>query len=148
MAAGVSSVAVADLDGDGDLDVLAGSSLYGEPFYWFENMGGGAFGIGQALGVNWYGSFNHRVTAVDLDEDGDEDILVEGDGHFGVYWGRNDGNGAPDSWTLLDFGYGSNVHDFGACPIDLDGDGDVDVITGRSSFIQSPCFLFENLGAG
>lgn len=145
---GVNSVAVADLDGDGDLDVLAGSVLYDEPFYWFENMGGGTFGIGQPLGVNWYSTFNHRVTAVDLDEDGDEDILVEGDGFFGVYWGRNDGNGAPSSWTFLDFGYGAGVCDFAASPIDFDGDGDVDVISARSVVIGAPCFLFKNLGAG
>jgi len=75
--AGVRSVNAADVNGDGDIDVLGGGMGIG--LAWFENTGG--------TGTSWTkhtvdSSFNYGVQAVsalDIDEDGDMDLLGNGD---------------------------------------------------------------------
>ena len=66
------TVLAADLDGDGDLDALAG--FWNNNVSWYENMDGrGAFGPQRVIttAVNVCRS----VYAADLDEDGDLDLL-------------------------------------------------------------------------
>jgi uncharacterized protein (DUF2141 family) len=143
----------ADLDGDGDLDVLAGEFL--GDFLYFENTAGpGAppdfigptpnpFGLAPAAG-----SYSAPSVA-DLDGDGDLDVLGgESDGGF-AYYENTAGAGAPptfaaavtDPFGLADVGYRN-----APSVADLDGDGDLDVLSGEhfGSFLY-----FENTaGAG
>jgi hypothetical protein len=67
------SVAITDIDGDQDQDILAGG-------YWFENDGNENFTehiIGEGLGAgnNYY---SQGINYADIDGDGDMDILVAG----------------------------------------------------------------------
>ena len=73
-ASDVRSVDAADLDGDGDRDVLAALGQAGGQCVWFRNNGAGVFG--PAIVVNATGGVPTSVHAEDLDGDGDRDYLL------------------------------------------------------------------------
>lgn len=112
-----SSVYAADLDEDGDLDVLSTSR---SGIHWQENTDGqGGFGspreITQESGAQSY--------AIDVDGDGDLDVLSAS---VPLTWFENtNGRGAFDvQHVITEEGY----HVSSVYPADLDGDGDLDVV--------------------
>jgi FG-GAP-like repeat/Secretion system C-terminal sorting domain len=122
----VNSISTADIDGDGDIDVAGSSPLQNE-VQWWENVDGS--------GVTWSmhevdDEFNntHCVYAVDMDDDGDIDLLGAAHTHFDddiIWWENLDGSGV--NWvrhvvTSNFFGAESTY------AIDMDGDGDIDVL--------------------
>ena len=115
------SVYSADLDGDGDMDVL--STSY-EGISWYENDGDGDFGSQQIITIN-ADTFIYSVYATDLDGDGDMDVLsgVSGDD---IFWYENV-NGDGSVWIehviLNIFCWASKTY-----AADLDSDGDKDII--------------------
>ncbi|MBK9461508.1 MAG: VCBS repeat-containing protein [Sphingobacteriales bacterium] len=66
------SVYAADLDNDGDMDVLSASSG-DDKIAWYENDGSGNFGTQQIITTDANGATS--VYAADLDNDGDMDVL-------------------------------------------------------------------------
>ena len=120
---GAKSVRVADLDNDGDNDVV-GASIFDNEITWWRNDGGEPIQWTEfTIDYNFYGA--HRVQTIDIDEDGDQDILAAA--YFGheIAWYRNDG-GNPLAWTKQTIATGF----LNACiaqAADLDGDGDLDV---------------------
>ena len=153
----VSAPTFADIDGDGDLDLLASifitetSDEYTR-LYYFENTGdfeNPNFGVPQ---VNPFGltldEELHEPTFKDLDGDGELDLLS---GDFGVY------NSFHYYENIGDFenpSFGARQTDpFGLTPgvvesvlptlVDLDGDGDFDMVSGG----EFPNFYYyENIG--
>jgi hypothetical protein len=116
-------VRAADLDGDGDQDVLTGSA-YHQRFDWYENLdGSGLFGSGQFIGyARPYDAF-----VADLDGDLDLDVLAAvGYGNRVIWYANGDGAGnfAPSRTISTESGVPRSV--FAA---DLDGDGDRDVLS-------------------
>ena len=80
----------ADIDGDGDLDLVGGDDDPGTLFY-FENIGSGNYSEGVIIDSN-NGYFDIKVT--DFDFDGDQDIVtVDRSVSQGVYLYVNDGSG-------------------------------------------------------
>ncbi len=71
----VRAVFAVDLDNDDDIDVLSGSSVFGENISWYENTDGdGTFGPPQQIeGIEAAGI--RSVFAEDLDGDTDNDVL-------------------------------------------------------------------------
>jgi hypothetical protein len=71
-ARGQISVYAADLDSDGDLDIL--SSFWGDnKIAWYENEGAGQFAYQRVIDAEGYSPAS--VYAADLDGDGDPDVL-------------------------------------------------------------------------
>ncbi len=140
LADGAKSVVAADLDGDGDLDVLSGSSVDDE-ITWYDNTDGdGTFGGKQVITTQAHSV--RSIFAVDLDDDGDVDVLSASWGDYRIAWYENtDGDGGfGDQQVISTSAYGPRS----VFAIDLDGDGDVDVLSASSD--DDKVAWYENLG--
>lgn len=143
-----SSADFADVDGDGDQDVL----IIGNPGGALEfisklylNDGSGVFT--EVADTPFIGVSNGSVDFADVDGDGDQDVLITGDANFRtsrLYLNNGTGIFTEDLNTpFYDVYYSSAV--FG----DVDGDGDQDVlITGAASGIGRSSILYTNNGSG
>jgi hypothetical protein len=130
-------LSMGDLDGDGDLDAVAGG--YNEyPSRVFLNDGTGVYSdTGQSLGSE----FSLGISLGDLDGDGDLDVF---EGSYArpnrVWW--NDGAGYfTDSGQRL-----GDSNSFFAALGDLDGDGDLDVF--EPNVGGEPNRVYLNDGSG
>ena len=136
------SVRAADLDGDGDADVLWGSNV-DDAIRWHENLGGGSFSAERvivALAPN-DSLESMSVRAADLDGDGDADVL-SASSNGGIVWAENLGGGSFSTGRVIDNAGGvSEVH-----AADLDGDGDSDILSARA--FQDEIVWYDNLGRG
>jgi uncharacterized protein YegL len=121
------AVYTADLDGDGDQDVLSASTSRGSgKIAWYENMDGrGTFGLQKTLTTAADGASS--VYATDLDGDGDQDVLSASNEDDKIAWYENtDGKGTFSQQKII-----TTIAD-GARSVyvaDLDGDGDQDVLS-------------------
>ncbi|MCK5037363.1 MAG: T9SS type A sorting domain-containing protein [Candidatus Sabulitectum sp.] len=117
-------VYAADVDGDGDTDVL-GAALNGNKISWWENTDGS--------GTSWIehsvdGSFDgaRSVYATDVDGDGDTDILGAAVLADDITWWENtDGTGTEWTEHLVDGDFDGAYSVYAA---DVDGDGNIDVL--------------------
>jgi hypothetical protein len=124
-----SSVYAADVDGDGDVDVLSASSG-DDRIAWYENVGGaGASWTPRTISSAAIDASS--VYAADVDGDGDVDVLSASSGDDRIAWYENVG-GAGASWTPRTISSAEN----GAISVtaaDLDGDGDLDALSASSA---------------
>jgi len=119
-------LAIADLDGDGDMDICGGDDA--GAVYWLENPGWATHTIGSFTGAI------DRVDVGDLDGDGDLDVVIteEQGGASLTVLEQPDGNPTATSWPthpLATAGYGFlSMH-----VADFDGDGRPDIVAARST---------------
>ena len=121
---GAISVRAADLDGDGDLDLL-GTASQGDEVSWWRNDDGTG-GAWSELSIVTSFDFAVSARAADMDGDGDLDVLACSPFDDDVTWWENTAGDAT-TWTqhLIDGGFdGARSVE----PADMDGDGDVDVV--------------------
>ena len=118
-----SAVAVADLDGDGDLDVLAATT--NGTIAWHENDGSGNFGPPRIFSTGTFRTAGAIVVA-DFNGDGTPDVMAGSSPDFidGIAWFANDGSGNFGSPQSFDSTFPSVLSLDAA---DLDGDGDIDL---------------------
>jgi hypothetical protein len=121
------SIFAADLNGDGYNDILVPS--YHDSLYWYENH----IGIDFTKHALPFSGGDLSVYAIDLDDDGDVDILSAP-----IRWWENDGSSPPNftEHTITTSPSATSVY-----AIDLDDDGDVDIL-GHGAVIR----WFENDG--
>jgi hypothetical protein len=117
------------MDGDGDKDLLVGSQN-DRVLAWYENSDGkGKFGPRTEIPIETerLGS----VQAVDLDGDGDNDVVAESSPDFIVYWYDNvHGQGTfGKRQVITDGAVSANV-------ADIDRDGDLDVVVNGSGRVN------------
>jgi enediyne biosynthesis protein E4 len=127
---GSPGVAILDYDNDGDEDVFVTNGP-GRPNSLYRNQGAGTFtDVGVAAGV---GAVDMDATGVcygDLDNDGDEDLLVLGRMEPNRLF-RNNGNGTFTQ--LLDSGLSDTIKGHSGCTMgDIDNDGLLDVFVANS----------------
>lgn len=124
-------VVAADIDGDGDIDVLSASRSVSGDFNiaWHENIDGlGSFGLPIVVDVFFQESY--ALTAADLDDDGDIDILASSLSLDRVVWYENiDGLGNFSTDNIVS---SSTNNPIAVVAADLDSDNDLDVITGST----------------
>ena len=144
------SVFAADLDGDGDLDVLSASAR-DDIVAWYENEDGvGQFGSRQTISIpNSAVSRANFVSAADLDGDGDLDVLTASYNDKEVSWYENiDGLATfgEEKVLMQDVGHPRPRYD-SVWAADIDSDGDLDVVS--SAEFGHLTFWVENLdGSG
>jgi VCBS repeat protein/type IX secretion system substrate protein len=131
-------IATADIDGDGDLDLLSSSSLDGKIAWYANQNGSGIFGGQQIIA---YQSLARCVAAADIDGDGDLDVLSTANGTDRVAWYENtDGAGTFGEINTISIG----MNDPQCLTVaDLDWDGDNDVVA--ISFHDDKVFGYENI---
>ena len=136
------SVYAIDVDSDGDVDVVAASPTDGE-VAWFENEGLQPFTKPSLICENqacdtvrsqaWF------VYAIDVDGDGDVDVLSAIYGSDEVLWDENDGSQSFTTHIINTSGeYGAT----GVFALDMDGDGDVDVLS--TNYNRATVAWYEN----
>lgn len=128
-----------DLDGDGDMDLVAtSSSPISGKVLWYKNDGQQSFtSTSIALGSIAPGN----VEATDMDNDGDMDIVYVDGLNGNINWLQNDGSENFSAKTVSSSV--SNPQDLFV--VDLDCDGDVDVVVGAAG--DSTVSWFENNGS-
>ncbi len=137
--------AVADIDGDGDLDAFIGN--YEGVTLFFRNTGSAtapAFaGSASAFGFPDVGN-NARPELADIDGDGDLDAFI-GDRLGNTFFFRNTGNAAAPAFAGSSIGFGFPDVGFSASPAfaDIDGDGDLDAFIGNEA---GSTLFFRNTG--
>ena len=131
----------ADIDGDGNMDVLSASSRDNK-ISWYKNLGGGNFDRAIVISSNAMGAFS--VYAADLDNDGDLDVLSASEDDNKIAWYENLGGGVFGNEKIISL-LASGARDVKAA--DIDGDGDLDVVSANMGSTVGISW-YENLGGG
>ncbi|NOY74124.1 MAG: hypothetical protein GXP14_17450 [Gammaproteobacteria bacterium] len=136
-----SDATLADLDGDGDLDLLAGQQTGTIRAY--RNIGNVNSPLWEetpAWGISVSGFFS-RPELADLDGDGDFDLLIGVSNN--IYGFRNEGDNTEPVWLANPDWNISGLSNYNAPAFaDFDGDGDVDLMVGHNTVMTA----FENTG--
>jgi hypothetical protein len=136
------SIVVADLDGDGDMDVFSGSIGDNKVSYYKNLDGQGNFGPQQIISVNVERPIS--IYTADLDNDGDTDVLSASFDDNKIAWYENlDGQGSFGSQQTIST---DAINAWSVFAADLDGDGDIDVLSASiGATNEDKVVWYENL---
>ncbi|MBO3698869.1 VCBS repeat-containing protein [Roseivirga sp. E12] len=131
------TIAITDIDGDGDLDVFVGSNIVSGAYgknpqqYLLINNGRGLFKneiTTRISGSETMGMLNASQW-IDYDQDGDQDLLVAGE-WTPIHLYENDGSGVFSAASLEAF-EGSNGWWYSLKVADINNDGLLDILAGN-----------------
>ena len=131
------SVFAADMDGDGDTDVLS-ASRDDNKIAWYENDGSQNFTL-RTITTNADNAVS--VFAADVDGDGDTDVLSASFIGNKIAWYENDGSQNFTPRTITTNASGP----YSVFAADVDGDGDTDVLS--ASALDDEIAWYENDGS-
>ena len=138
------SLAAGDLDGDGDLDLVAGNGFFlPEPDRIYINDGTGRFSDQTASRFPGKADRTQAVVLGDVDGDGDLDIVVGNDGYNRLYLNKGKGFFEDKTATHITPWYSEKTEDLAL--VDVDGDKDLDLLVIND---QAQNRLFLNDGNG
>lgn len=129
-----------DLDGDGDFDVVTPGKPKGQSVW----LNDGSGGLGVPMLLPSTAQSESEVRIVDLDQDGVLDILATITGSGSVRWYRGLGAGTFSGEVEL-CNPGNSVAT--TLPVDVDLDGDLDLVTANNYPVASPPLVFINDGS-
>ena len=138
---GARGVHIADIDSDGDLDIVSASRIDNK-IAWYENDGA-ANPSWSTTTIATSAAGARDIHIADMDNDGDLDIVSASSGDDTIAWYENDGAANP-SWTATDIATTAD----GARDVyvsDLDNDGDLDIVS--ASTFDDTIAWYENDGA-
>ena len=131
-------VAVGDMDGDGDLDLVC--AVFGnDRIELYRNQGNGEFDTAQ---FHPAGDGPRAISLADVDRDGDLDVLVLARNTADVLVIRNGGGGTFASTQVYDIVF-VNANDLAVGDVDNDGDEDIVAAIGSDRLR-----VFTNDGSG
>ncbi|MHC4992592.1 MAG: FG-GAP-like repeat-containing protein, partial [Planctomycetota bacterium] len=117
------AVQAGDLDGDGDLDVVAGLVFTSEIRWWENAAGDGSGWVEHVVDVECGGPV--CIHLADIDGDADTDVLAAASGTSEIAWWENTPTGSMWTKHVVDTRFGFATSTYAA---DVDGDGDQDVL--------------------
>ncbi len=122
---GAVSVFATDVNGDGDTDVLS-ASRFDDKIAWYESNGGSPpIFTEHVISTTADGAVS--VFAMDVDGDGDTDVLSASRNDNKIAWYESDG-GSPPSFTERVISTAA-IEAQSVFAMDVDGDGDTDVLS-------------------
>ncbi len=123
------AVFAADVDGDGDMDVLSASWWDNNKIAWYENDGGDwtEHAIVEDIGGEM------SVFAADVDADGDMDVLATSRWYDKIAWYENDGTPRERGYWTEHIISETADEAWSVFATDMDADGDMDVLAAARS---------------
>ncbi len=138
---GVMAWTLFDANRDGRPDIVAGRQNQSGALYL--NNGSGVFTQSASPLFDDFALAIVALAAVDIDGDGDQDVAAASSGPKAVY--RNSGQGLLTLFDAGDFSDKSGWNARAIAHLDMDGDGDLDLVVGRQ---QQRNGAFRNDGDG
>lgn len=141
-------IRLGDVDGDGDKDLVWGTSLNiaNSSISWNENLGNGDFGPSQSILLN---TTFHYMHLADLNSDGSTDIVLDPHSLNGdlirFTWIQHTVGG---DFSQTQFKTTENLGLRTSYPVDMDNDGRVDILHFASKAGHNYFLLSRNLGNG
>jgi uncharacterized repeat protein (TIGR01451 family) len=128
----------ADLNQDGFRDVLAAAN---NKVVWFKNNGDKSFS--KAREISKQKGLASHILAIDIDNDGDKDVVHNDIEEEILYWSKNDGTGTFTERTIVE----ENIFTLTFSASDVDGDGDNDLLAANFNATNLSFFLNDGTGS-
>ncbi len=139
-------VDVSDFDKDGDIDIVAASGANND-IYWYENIDSTGFLYESHFQDNTIQSVS-SVVAADINGDGYDDIISVSKDNGAVYWHPSLGGDTPSVTFSAPISVVSSLAGIlYASGVDMDSDGDIDILT-NSSQSGGKIAWYDNNGTG
>lgn len=135
--------ALADIDGDGRLDLVAGQGIHYNDVYWFEQPGDPRRPWDHHLITDDFEKY-HDIAVGDVDDDGEPEVVVLSQGSETIFYYDVPGDPTVEPWPtanrhIIDTGRRLE----GVSIIDIDGDGAMEVVAGPNVYRRRNGFTDE-----